>query len=148
MTSQEKKAYLERYKEANREIDCLCEELSRWRAVATKITTVLSQEPAGGHEGENQIELAVEKIIALEGQINASIDRALEIKKQVEEAIQTVQDGTLREVLIQRYILGKKWEQIADDMNYGYQWICKLHGRALQAIKLKEAIESDTQSMI
>ena len=66
----------------------------------------------------------------------------------MEKAIQTVQDGTLREVLIQRYILGKKWEQISADTNYGYQWVCKLHGRALQAIKLKEAIESDTQSMI
>ena len=139
MTSQEKKAYLERYGEVDREIDRLCEELSRWRAVATKITPVLSQEPAGGHEGENQIELAVEKIIALEGQINASIDRALEIKKQVEEAIQTVQDGTLREVLIQRYILGKKWGQIAVHMNYTYQWTCSLHGKAL-----KELIVIDT----
>lgn len=148
MTSQEKKAYLERYKEADREIDRLCEELSRWRALATKITPVLSQEPAGSCEGGNQIELAVEKIIDLEGKINAKIDEALIIRQRVEDAIQTVQDGTLREVLAQRYILCKRWEQIAVDMNYGYQWVCKLHGRALQAIKLKEAIESDTQSMI
>ena len=131
MTSQEKKAYLERYKKADREIDRLCEELSRWRALATKITPVLSQEPAGGHEGENQIELAVKKIIALEGQINAKIDDLLKIKQQVEKAIQTVQDGTLREVLIQRYILGKRWEQIAVDMNYSWRRIYQLHGKAL-----------------
>ena len=96
MTSQEKKAYLERYKEADREIDRLCEELSRWRARATKITPALSQEPAGGREEGNQVELAVEKIIALEGQINAKIDEALIIRQRVEDAIQTVQDGTLR----------------------------------------------------
>lgn len=78
LTSQEKKAYLERYKEADREIDRLCEELSRWRALATKITPVLSQEPAGSCEGGNQIELAVEKIIALEGQINARYSQTLE----------------------------------------------------------------------
>lgn len=131
LTSQEKKAYLERYKEANREIDCLCEELSRWWALATKITPVLSQEPTGGHEGENQIELAVEKIIALEGQINTKIDEMLKTKQRVEKAIQTVQDGTLREVLVQRYILGKKWEQIADDMNYSWRRIYQLHGKAL-----------------
>lgn len=58
MTSQEKKAYLEHYKEADREIDRLCEELSRWRALATKVTLVLSQEPTGGRERENQIELS------------------------------------------------------------------------------------------
>ncbi len=139
LTSQEKKAYLERYKEANQEIDRLCEELSRWRALATKITPVLSQEPAGGHEGENQIELAVEKIIALEGQINTKIDEMLKTKQRVEKAIQTVQDGTLREVLDRRYILGETWEQIAVHMNYTYQWTCSLHGKAL-----KELIVIDT----
>ena len=118
MTSQEKKAYLERYKEADREIDRLCEELSRWRALATKITPVLSQEPAGSCEGGNQIELAVEKIIALEGQINAKIDEALIIRQRVEDAIQTVQDV---------------------HMNYTYQWTCSLHGKAL-----KELIVIDT----
>ena len=115
MTSQEKKAYLERYKEANQEIDRLCEELSRWRALATKITPVLSQESAGGHEGENQIELAVEKIIALEGQINTKINEILKTKQRVEEAIQTVQDGTLKEVLDRR-ILGETWKQITVHM--------------------------------
>ena len=148
MTSQEKKAYLERYKEANQEIDRLCEELSRWRALATKITPVLSQEPAGGHEGENQIELAVKKIIALEGQINAKIDDLLKIKQQVEKAIQTVQDGTLREVLIQRYILGKKWEQIADGMNYDYRWVLRLYGKALTQIKITETIKSHYKPVI
>ena len=131
MTSQEKKAYLERYKESDREIDRLCEELSRWRALATKITPVLSQEPAGSCEGGNRIELAVEKIIALEGQINTKIVELLIIRQRVEDAIQTVMDGTLREVLTQRYILGKRWEQIAVDMNYSWRRIYQLHGKAL-----------------
>ena len=124
MTSQEKKAYLERYKEADREIDRLCEELSRWRARATKITPALSQETAGGREEGNQVELAVEKI-------NTKIDELLIIRQRVEDAIQTVMDGTLREVLTQRYILGKRWEQIAVDMNYSWRRIYQLHGKAL-----------------
>lgn len=61
LTSWEKKAYLERYQEVDREIDRLCEELSRWRALAIKITPILSQEPAGGRERENQIGVAIEK---------------------------------------------------------------------------------------
>lgn len=142
LTSQEKKAYLERYGEADREIDRLCEELSKWRARATKITPVLSQEPAGGHGNGNQIELAIEKIIALEGQINAKIDEAWEIRQRVEEVIQTVADGTLREVLHRRYILRETWEQIAVHMNYGYRWVLRLHGKALAQAEVKEAIES------
>ena len=53
------------------------------------------------------------------------------IRQRVEDAIQTVMDGTLREVLTQRYILGKRWEQIAVDMNYSWRRIYQLHGKAL-----------------
>lgn len=56
----------------------------------------------------------------------------------MEEAIQTVQDGTLKEVLDRR-ILGETWKQIAVHMNYTYQWTCSLHGKAL-----KELIVIDT----
>lgn len=137
MTSQDKKAYLERYRESDQEIDHLCEELSRWRARAIRITSDLSHDPLESREEERQSKLAVEQIVSLEGQINAKIDDALRIKHQVEDAIRTVQDGVLREVLTQRYILCKRWEQIAVDMNYGYRWVLRLHGKALKLVEVE-----------
>lgn len=148
MTSQEKKAYLERYAKAGRELDRLCEELARWRSMAEKITPVLSQEPAGGNEEGNQIESAVEKIVALKSEIEAEMEVLYSIRQQVVDAVKTVPDETLQLVLSRRYILGETWEQVAVNMHYGYQWVCRLHGRALRQVNIKEAIESDTQSMI
>ncbi len=34
-----------------------------------------------------------------------------------------------------------KWEEIAVDMHYTYQWVCELHGKAL--LKVKDLIEID-----
>lgn len=132
MTNQEKKTYLERYRKADQEIDRLCEELSRWRARATKITPTL--ETVGGHRDSRLVETAVEKILVIEEEINDRIDEALEIKQQVVDAIKTVPDQTLQMVLSQRYILGKTWEQVAAALHFSWRQIVRLHEKALVAI--------------
>lgn len=147
MTSQEKKAYLSRYRKADQEIGRLCEELSRWRSRALKITPVLSQEPAGGREDGNQVETAVEKIIALEEQISAQIDALLEIKQEVVEAIKSVPDETLQLLLSRRYVLGETFEQIAVAMNFSWRQIIRLHGKALLGVR-EDVIECHIKSMI
>ena len=134
MTSQEKKAYLSRYRQADLELDRLYEELARWRARAEKSTSTLSQEPAGGRDGGNQVETAVEKIDAIQGQINAEIDRVMEIKQQVVDAIKTVSDQTLQVLLSLRYVQGETFEQIVVAMNYSWRQIIRLHGKALLKI--------------
>ena len=35
-----------------------------------------------------------------------------------------------------RYVLGKPWEKIAEDMNYGIRNVHRLHGEALREIKI------------
>ena len=37
------------------------------------------------------------------------------------------------QILHRRYILYDSLEKVAVDLHYGHRWICKLHGRALQA---------------
>lgn len=148
MTSQEKKAYLNRYGQAGRELDVLYEQLARWQSRAEKITPVLSQEPAGGREDGNQVETSVEKILELKAELNAKIEELMALRQEVVDAIQTVPDGTLQLLLSRRYILGETWEKIAVAMNYGYQWTCKLHGRALARVQVKEAIEGDGESVL
>lgn len=147
MNNQEKKAYLERYRKADQEIDRLCEELSRWRSRAVKITPVLSQEPTGGFKEGTVMETAVEKIIALEGQINARIDELVEIRREVVTAIKTVPDSTLQLVLSRKYILGETFEQISVAMNFSCRQIVRLHGKALLVIR-EDVIECHIQSMI
>lgn len=47
-------------------------------------------------------------------------------------------DEYLKIILRYRYIQRKKWEEIAVLMNYSYQWVCTLHGRALAKFVIPE----------
>lgn len=45
--------------------------------------------------------------------------------------IMDVTPGLYSDVLYRRYICGQNLHVIADDLNYSYVWICKIHGKAL-----------------
>lgn len=136
LNNQEKKTYLKRYGKADRELDVLYEELALWRSKAEKITPLLRQTPGGGHSGGSQVETAVEKILAVQKEIDVKIDELMAVKQEVVDAVKTVPDETLQLLLSYRYILGMTFEQIAVRMHYNYRWILRLHGRALSAIQL------------
>nr|DAN58962.1 MAG TPA: Protein of unknown function (DUF1492) [Caudoviricetes sp.] len=66
----------------------------------------------------------------------------LKILKEIMEAIMKVEDPTLRNLLIYRYLDFETWESIAVMMNYGIRHVYKLHGRALNHIdKIINGIE-------
>lgn len=83
----------------------------------------------------------------MEHEVDLEIDHLQEIKHKIEVVIQSVTDAKQRAVLTRRYINGQTWEQIAVDLNISYQWVCELHGRALQKIS-EQLIEVDTPSVV
>lgn len=143
MTSQEKIKWLIRCKDIDRQIQSKCDEKSVWMARATKITPTLSDMPSGGKK-ENKIESAIEKMEQIDEEINREIDALVEVKAEVKAAISAVPSSTHREVLARRYIRGQKWEQIAIDMAYEYHYVCRLHGKALEALNIEKWINKDT----
>ena len=135
MTIQEKKAYLRKYLESDREIDRLQEELIRCRSIATKITPIVTNAP-GGHGG-NRLQSAVEKISELENQIAGEIEKWRKLRDEIITAISKIDDYQLRTILAKRYLRGDKWEQIAVDMQYDYRWILRKHNKALQQLTIE-----------
>lgn len=142
LTSQDKIAFLRRYGSIDKRIDQECEELAKWNARATKVTPTYSDMPKGG-ETSDKIQTSVEEMDEIREHLNADMKELTKTKAEIMGAIKTVNDETLQNVLIMRYIGGKTWEQIAVDMHYSYQWTCELHGRAL-----KQLIVIDTQKVI
>lgn len=134
MTNQEKKQYLNSYCELNDSINQKLDELAHLRALATKVTTTLSDMPKGSSTASKEDTYI--KLIMLDNEINADIDKYVDMRKEVEICINSVSDLTLRAILYYRYICGKKWEQIAIDMNYNYRWVLRLHGKALSKIQI------------
>lgn len=130
------KEYLSQYGRLNREIDRLLEEKARWLALATRVTSSLSQEPKGGSGGD-RIQFAVEKIAEAEDKINTQIDRLIDLRREIEEKLSALPEGKQKEVLHRRYILGQKWEEIAVQMGLDYRWVLRLHGKALLQLTIE-----------
>lgn len=144
MTREEKIVFLSRYKEIDDEVNRLCEELSVWRARVTKITPTYSSVPKGGQQ-EDKLQLAVEKIMELEDQIDAEIDRLQDTKQAILKAIHSVGDVGQRKVLALRYLDKRKrltWERIAEEMGYDLRQVYRIHNSAI------DAMECHAQSMI
>ena len=135
MTSQEKKQYLLKYQHLTQEVDRLSEERAQVRARAQKITPTLSDMPKS-KSGANRLELAVEDIVENADKLAEKIREMLRAKEEIEQVIDSLEDDTLRRLMKYHYIDGKTWEEVAVKMFYGYQWVCKLHGRALAKLQI------------
>lgn len=145
--NEQKIRYLSRYRRLNQRIDRLLEEQGRWREKAMRITPVLSPVPGGGGSG-SPIERPMDKVLEIDAEINREIDELQTVRQEIRAALNQLEGENLKLLMEYRYIDGLTWEQIAVKMHYGFQWVCKLHGRALNRLRIKEAIESDTQSML
>lgn len=147
--NEQKIRYLSRYRRLNARIDRLLEEKSRWRELALKITPALSQAPGGGGNGSGSpIERPMDKVLEIEREVDKEIDELQIVRQEIRETLNQLDDENLKLLMEYRYIDGMTWERIAVKMNYGFQWVCKLHGRALNQLDTKEAIESDTHPVV
>lgn len=88
----------------------------------------------------NSVENALLKIAEYEEKINAEIDKLCEVKEKTATAIELLPDTTQQEVLLLRYLAFKKWDEIAEEMNYSTQWVFSIHSKGLKEISkvLKE----------
>ena len=128
-----KKEFLRQYLDLSREIDAKLEEVSRYRALATKVTQSLAPDKGQCSQG-NKMEAIIAKLVDLEREVDAEIDQMIEIRAAVKAAIDNAPDSKHRTLLRHRYINGKTWEQIAVEMHYSYMHVCRLHGEALDKL--------------
>lgn len=147
--NEQKKRWLYSYRAMEHKIQRVLEELEQWKSKAQKVTRAFDGVP-GGREGD-LLPQCVGKIMELEEELNAQIDRMVDKRREIEGAIARVPNPQQQEVLSLRYIDGLSWERIAAKLHYAKQHIHRIHGRALQAIKMpasEDVIECDCQPMI
>ena len=132
MNNQDKKARLNKYREAEAEASRLEREIARWYSKAERMTTAIKLVPGG--EGGRSLENSVEAIDALAGKLGEKRRETVRLRREIEDVIAAVPDGQLRMLLRYRYIDGMTWERVAVEMDMSYQWVCHLHGDALKEI--------------
>lgn len=126
------KEWLSRATNIDREIGRLLRERRAAWDRAVSITSRLNSTCVSGTKDPHRYDAVVE----YEDMIDAKVDELYAVKQEILSAINNIQDGTLRALLTERYMRGKKWEQIAIDLNYSWRQIIRLHGQALLEIKI------------
>lgn len=82
------------------------------------------------------------KIVDFEIELKEYIKQLIDLKKEIMQTIDKLDDADLIKLLYLRYFDFKTWEEIAITMNYSYRWILKLHGISLQ--KIEKILQEDT----
>jgi DNA-directed RNA polymerase specialized sigma subunit len=141
ITNQDKIRYLKRFIILDREIDRKLKEISRWRGMLGKVTSVYTSELKGGGSIYGKAEDIIAKIVDLEQEVNNDVDRLVDVRREIGQVIEAVEDDRERLLLQYRYLDGRTFEWIAAGMNYSWRHTHRLHSTALSGIKIKEVIE-------
>lgn len=133
MTIDEVKEYLYQIKKLDRMINNKLNELEKWKSVCEYPNV-----PAYGLEkvqsSGGKTTFALENYIIMESEIQEAIQELLETKREV---IGTIEKLPLPEyeVLYEKYVNFKDFQEIADKMDKSYSWTTSIHGRGLVSIR-------------
>ena len=132
MTKHELQEYMKQVREQKRlesRIAELTAEMQRIKSV------VLSDTPKGKGKSNERLEQIIDEKQQLINDYKEQIKKAHIIMSKIEVAVNSLSDERFRMILSMRYLDGRTWEYIADNMNYNLKWIYILHKRALNKIK-------------
>ena len=124
------KEYLKQLKTLDNMINAKLLERERIRALATKVTSNLSEMVQGS--GSGGIENIIIKITELEAQINADIDRLVDLKAEASQIIDNLGDNKHKAILSMYYVSNLTFEQVAENTDISSRWVRKIHGKALK----------------
>jgi hypothetical protein len=113
-------------------INSKLEQVRSLRELATKATSTISDMPRPATRNFHHMEDVLAKIIDLESDINADIERLVDTKRTIAEALARLQLTEYRTLLELRYICCKTWEEIAAEMYYSVRHTHRVHGEALR----------------
>ncbi len=116
------------------EINTLIEESQSIRDMATKVTSVMSEMPGSPLKNNGRYEETLIKLADYDMEINANIDRLVDLKHSMIKIINQLPQMEQRIVLVKRYLFNKCWEQIAVDMGYGKRQVQRFHDNAIRII--------------
>ena len=118
----------------DRRIERRCEERERLMAKLTAGRAAnLTGMPRGGRFDWTD---AVARLVEMENEIGAEIMALCRIKREVNAAIDAVEDARYRRVLELRYRNYLSWPAIAEDMGYDIRHVTRLHGEALLCVRV------------
>ena len=108
------------------------QQIERLRSLASKVTSNTANEPVSHTRDVTEMQDAVIRIMEEEEILKTRIKMLMDVKEQIRDVIEHVDDVTLQLILEKRYLLYESIKEIAADLGYTYRWTEKKHKKALQ----------------
>lgn len=137
VSNEKKKAWLRRYQyavKAEQEIALEMEELESQYILPSKAIDGMPH----GSGGDKDLSAFAAKYDELYQQVKAALEKRIEIRMEVRNAIEAMEDEAEKILMLYRYIDGKQWEEIAVRMGYTWRWVMQIHGRALSHFQIPD----------
>ena len=111
------KEYLSQAYWLDRRINSKLEQLSSLNDIATRSTSVMSDDVVSRTRNVHAMEDVIAKIVDMKAEVNAEIDRLVDLKREISRMIGMIDDPELQVLLELRYLNYLKWSEIADKMH-------------------------------
>ncbi len=128
------KEYLSQAYHIDQRINAKLEQVMALRELATKATGTLSDMPRPETPNVCRMQDIIVKIVDCENDINAEIDRLVDLKREMRAVIGAVENPDFQTLLELRYLCFKTWEQISVAMAFSIQHTYRIHEQALRAV--------------
>ena len=130
--NEKKKEYLKSYQRSVKREKDILEEIQRLRL--DKMFPSVAND--GMPHGSRQTDLSDYAAVLDEMIEDLKQERLKRVQRQqeIEHRIRQIKDEDEQRVLRLRYIKGLKWEEVAVEMGYSWQWTHKIHAEALKKI--------------
>lgn len=127
------KKYLQQLQRLDAVIKQKIKELDELRSMSTCVwgTNYAEERVQTSPSGNAPYEKKIHRMIDLEQEINKEIDDYVGCKHRIINEIQGLSDVNHINLLYKRYVEFKRFEVIAVEMNYTYQYTREIHGYAL-----------------
>lgn len=122
-------------RDSERYIHAKLEELENLKNIATHMTAVYSDMPKGRNQVGNKRQEILCKMADLEDVINCEIRSYISRIKDIEDAIQKIEEAGKKAILTERYINGKTLEEMGDCFHYSKQGIKKKLVKAEESLR-------------
>ena len=129
------KDFLMRGINLERRVETIKEQIEHYKALVNDCSVTYSDSPKST-ASNYKLEECTQKIMDLQEELCSAMADLVDVTCEIARAIQKLDNYDYQDLLVMRYVLGKTWEKIAEDMNYGIRNVHRLHGEALREIKI------------
>ena len=129
------KEFLMRGINLERRVETIKDQIEHYKALVNDCSVTYSDSPRST-ASNYKLEDCTQKIMDLQEELCSTMADLVDVTCEIGKAIQKIDNYDYQDLLVKRYVLGKPWEKIAEEMNYGIRNVHRLHGEALREIKI------------